>query len=186
MLWNGHNMPTTGQNKSRIGPVIRVAAGNFLEMYDFMVFGYYAAAIGRTFFPRGSEFASLMNALMTFGAGYIMRPLGGIVLGAHRRHRPAADSSRPPRPGTLGGRRSGRRLGLLVGDRHTRPEGILLRLPVRQPAGGRYARRPDRHRAQRLRQPRGHGGVGMARAAADRLRHRAVPLCSAPLAGRNG
>ena len=86
MLWNGHNMPATGQNKSRIGPVIRVAAGNFLEMYDFMVFGYYAAAIGRTFFPRGSEFASLMNALMTFGAGYIMRPLGGIVLGAYIDH----------------------------------------------------------------------------------------------------
>ncbi len=79
-------MPATGQSKSRIGPVIRVAAGNFLEMYDFMVFGYYAAAIGRTFFPRGSEFAQLMNALMTFGAGYIMRPLGGIVLGAYIDH----------------------------------------------------------------------------------------------------
>src|SRR5437764_471548 len=52
-------------------------------MYDFMVFGYYAAAIGRTFFPSGSEFASLMKALMTFGAGYLMRPLGAIVLGAY-------------------------------------------------------------------------------------------------------
>ena len=70
-------------SKSRAGSVVRVAAGNFLEMYDFMVFGYYAAAIGRTFFPRGNEFASLMNALMTFGAGYIMRPLGAIVLGAY-------------------------------------------------------------------------------------------------------
>jgi MFS family permease len=54
-----------------------------LEMYDFMVFGYYAAAIGRAFFPGGSEFASLMKALMTFGAGYLMRPLGAIVLGAY-------------------------------------------------------------------------------------------------------
>src|SRR3954462_6803618 len=68
---------------ARVKAVVRVAIGNFLEMYDFMVFGYYAAAIGRTFFPRGSEFASLMNALMTFGAGYIMRPLGGILLGAY-------------------------------------------------------------------------------------------------------
>ena len=40
--------------------VFRVATGNFLEMYDFTVFGYYAAAIGRTFFPKSSEFASLM------------------------------------------------------------------------------------------------------------------------------
>ncbi len=58
----------------------------FAEMYDFMVFGYYAAAIGRIFFPSGSEFASLMKSLMTFGAGYLMRPLGAIVLGAYIDH----------------------------------------------------------------------------------------------------
>ena len=68
---------------SKILPVVRVASGNFLEMYDFMVFGYYAAAIGRTFFPSGSEFGSLMKSLMTFGAGYLMRPLGAILLGAY-------------------------------------------------------------------------------------------------------
>ena len=71
---------------SRVWPVIRVASGNFLEMYDFMVFGYYAAAIGRAFFPSASEFASLMKSLMTFGAGYLMRPLGAIVLGAYIDH----------------------------------------------------------------------------------------------------
>ena len=42
-------------------PVVRVASGNFLEMYDFQVFGYYAAAIARTFFPSGNEFTSLMH-----------------------------------------------------------------------------------------------------------------------------
>src|SRR5437868_6516157 len=52
-------------------------------MYDFMVFGYYAAAIGRTFFPGESEFASLMKSLMTFGSGYLMRPLGALLLGAY-------------------------------------------------------------------------------------------------------
>jgi len=67
----------------RIKSVIRVATGNFLEMYDFMIFGYYAAAIGRTFFPKGSEFASLMLSLATFGAGFLMRPLGALVLGAY-------------------------------------------------------------------------------------------------------
>jgi MFS family permease len=55
-------------------------------MYDFMVFGYYAAAIGQAFFPGGSEFVSLMKSLMTFGAGYLMRPLGAIVLGAYIDH----------------------------------------------------------------------------------------------------
>ena len=52
-------------------------------MYDFMVFGYYASAIGTAFFPSGNQFLSLMLALMTFGAGFLMRPLGAIVLGAY-------------------------------------------------------------------------------------------------------
>src|SRR6478609_4437182 len=52
-------------------------------MYDFMVFGYYAPAIAKAFFPAGSEFASLMLTLMTFGAGFLMRPVGALVLGAY-------------------------------------------------------------------------------------------------------
>ena len=48
-----------------------------------MVFGYYAAAIGKTFFPKNNEFASLMLSLATFGVGFLMRPLGAIILGAY-------------------------------------------------------------------------------------------------------
>jgi MFS family permease len=72
-------------------PVVRVVSGNFLEMYDFQVFGYYAAAIGRTFFPSGNEFASLMLSLATFGAGFLMRPIGAIVLGTYIDHRGRRD-----------------------------------------------------------------------------------------------
>jgi hypothetical protein len=63
-------------------PVMRVASGNFLEAYDFQVFGYYAAAIARTFFPSENQFASLMLTFATFGAGILMRPLsrGGRLL----------------------------------------------------------------------------------------------------------
>jgi MFS family permease len=61
--------------------IVQVASGNFLEMYDFMVFGYYAKAIGAAFFPTRSAFASLMLALTTYGAGFLMRPLGAVVLG---------------------------------------------------------------------------------------------------------
>jgi MFS family permease len=71
-----------GRN-TKIWSVVRVSSGNFLEMYDFMVFGYYAAAIGQAFFPSGSAFSSLMLSLMTFGAGFLMRPLGAIILGAY-------------------------------------------------------------------------------------------------------
>src|ERR1700674_955440 len=73
----------SSDRKSKVWSVIRVASGNFLEMYDFMVFGYYAAGIGRAFFPARSEYASLMLSFMTFGTGYLMRPLGAIILGAY-------------------------------------------------------------------------------------------------------
>ena len=66
--------------------VFRVASGNFLEMYDFMVFGYFSAAIGRAYFPSNSEFASLMFSMTTFAVGFMMRPLGAIVLGAYIDH----------------------------------------------------------------------------------------------------
>jgi MFS family permease len=68
---------------SRIWSVFRVCSGNFLEMYDFMVFGFYAAAIGNAFFPTGNPFVTLMLSLMTFGAGFLMRPLGALLLGAY-------------------------------------------------------------------------------------------------------
>src|SRR5579863_6164383 len=74
-------LPTHPQRN--LSAVVRVASGNFLELYDFQVFGYYASAIARTFFPSGSEFASLMLSLATFGAGFLMRPLGAIVLGTY-------------------------------------------------------------------------------------------------------
>jgi len=77
---------TSAERKQQIWSVIRVSSGNFLEMYDFFVFGYYASAIGKAFFPTGSEFAQLMLAFMTFGAGFLMRPLGGIFLGAYIDH----------------------------------------------------------------------------------------------------
>lgn len=64
------------------GDVFRIASGNFLEMYDFMVFGYFAAAIGQAYFPAGDAASGLLKSLATFGAGFLMRPLGALVLGA--------------------------------------------------------------------------------------------------------
>jgi len=71
------------ERREQIRAVFRVSSGNFLEMYDFMVFGYYAPLIGQTFFPATGAFTSLMLSLMTFGAGFLMRPLGAVVLGAY-------------------------------------------------------------------------------------------------------
>ncbi len=77
---------TSAPAQSKIMSVVRVAAGNALEMYDFQVFGYYAPAIAVAFFPSGSAFAGLMLSLMTFGAGFLMRPLGAVLLGSYIDH----------------------------------------------------------------------------------------------------
>ncbi len=70
-------------DSSKLVTVLRVTSGNFLEMFDFFLFGFYASYIAKAFFPAGNEFASLMLTFMTFGAGFLMRPLGAIVLGAY-------------------------------------------------------------------------------------------------------
>ena len=63
--------------------VIMVTSGNFIEMFDFFLFGLYASRIAATFFPAKDELASLLSAFVAFGAGFLMRPLGAIVLGAY-------------------------------------------------------------------------------------------------------
>lgn len=57
--------------------------GNALEFYDFITYAFFALQIGRTFFPSQSAYASLMLSLATFGAGFVTRPLGGLVIGAY-------------------------------------------------------------------------------------------------------
>jgi MHS family citrate/tricarballylate:H+ symporter-like MFS transporter len=57
------------ERKHLIWSVVRVSSGNFKEVYDFFVFGYYASAIGKAFFPTGSEFAQLM-----MGATRLLKP----------------------------------------------------------------------------------------------------------------
>ena len=55
--------------------------GNVLEWYDFSIYGYFAAAIGRSFFPSDEPTTQVLAAFGVFAAGYLMRPLGGILVG---------------------------------------------------------------------------------------------------------
>ncbi|MBY4868247.1 MFS transporter [Burkholderia sp. Bp9017] len=68
---------------TRAAAVLRVTSGNFIEQFDFFLFGFYATSISKIFFPSTSEFASLMLTFAVFGAGFLMRPLGAIFLGAY-------------------------------------------------------------------------------------------------------
>jgi MFS transporter, MHS family, proline/betaine transporter len=66
---------------SERGTVVAGAIGNVLEWYDFAIYGFFAATIGRQFFPGSSEVDSLIAAFGVFAAGYLMRPIGGLVFG---------------------------------------------------------------------------------------------------------
>lgn len=69
--------------------VTAAVIGNALEFYDFTTYAFFSVAIGQAFFPTGaggfmhSEFGSLMASLGTFGAGFILRPVGGVVIGGY-------------------------------------------------------------------------------------------------------
>jgi MFS family permease len=58
-----------------------VVAGNALEFYDFLIFGFFAVQIGATFFPAKDATGSLLLTLATFGVGFLTRPLGGALIG---------------------------------------------------------------------------------------------------------
>jgi MFS transporter, MHS family, citrate/tricarballylate:H+ symporter len=71
------------QIKSRLGAILRATSGNFLEQFDFFLFGFYATAIAKAFFPSDDEAAALLNTFGVFWLGALMRPIGAIVLGAY-------------------------------------------------------------------------------------------------------
>jgi MHS family proline/betaine transporter-like MFS transporter len=81
---------TVRTNTSRL--MAAGAIGNLLEWYDFAVYGYFAAAIGRAFFPEQDKVAQVLAAFGVFAVGFMMRPIGGAIFGhvGDRIGRPAA------------------------------------------------------------------------------------------------
>ncbi len=63
--------------------ILAAVIGNALEWYDFVVYGFLTVIISRLFFPSDSEYASLLMAMATFGVGFFMRPVGGILIGMY-------------------------------------------------------------------------------------------------------
>lgn len=63
--------------------VAAVTIGNALEFYDFLTYAFFSIQIGHAFFPTQSAYGSLMLSLATFGAGFVTRPIGALVIGAY-------------------------------------------------------------------------------------------------------
>jgi len=66
-----------------LGKIVAVGMGNALEFYDFLTFSFFSTQIGHCFFPNATGKHGLLYALATFGVGFAMRPLGGILIGRY-------------------------------------------------------------------------------------------------------
>src|SRR6201996_5983501 len=71
----------TGELKAIRWAILSCSLGQLFEVFDFLIFGLFAAQIGRAFFPNTDPIISLLSSLATFGAGFLMRPLGALVMG---------------------------------------------------------------------------------------------------------
>lgn len=66
--------------------IVAIAVGNALEWYDFAIYGYVAVTIAKLFFPPETGWMPLLATFGLFAVAYIVRPVGGIVLGHYADH----------------------------------------------------------------------------------------------------
>src|SRR5260370_19517196 len=71
------------QPKLKRRHVAAATIGNALEFYDFLTYAFFSIQIGHAFFPAQNAYGSLMLSLATFGAGFVTRPIGALVIGAY-------------------------------------------------------------------------------------------------------
>ena len=75
-------MSTAAPAPSKLRVAVAVAIGNFMEWFDFAVYGFFAVIIGQLFFPADTDpFVAILSSLAVFAVGFFMRPLGGFILG---------------------------------------------------------------------------------------------------------
>ena len=119
LIHRSDDQPMTSQPTQRNTSRVLLAGliGNVMEWYDFAVYGYFATVIGREFFPSSDPAASLIGAFGAFAAGFLVRPLGGIVFG---------------RIGDLAGRKRALQLSVMV---MAVPTVLMGLLPTHQQIG---------------------------------------------------
>ncbi|TMJ53694.1 MAG: MFS transporter [Alphaproteobacteria bacterium] len=76
-------LPESSREKSFTRLVVAVSIGNALEWYDISSYGYFAVYVSRAFFPNSDPTISLLLTFGTFGLAFLIRPIGGVVLGAY-------------------------------------------------------------------------------------------------------
>ncbi|SEJ45186.1 MFS transporter [Paraburkholderia diazotrophica] len=79
-------MSTLALQKAGLSKTQVIAAttlGTALEFYDFTIYSFFAIQIGQLFFPSASPVNQFLLSIGVFGVGFVVRPLGGIVIGAY-------------------------------------------------------------------------------------------------------
>src|ERR1700720_2135157 len=76
-------LPEVSREKSFTRLVVAVSIGNALEWYDISAYGYFAVYVSRAFFPNSDQAISLLLTFGAFGLAFLIRPIGGVVLGAY-------------------------------------------------------------------------------------------------------
>ena len=61
--------------------IMACSIGQVFEIFDFVIYAYFASAIGKAFFPSGDPATELLSSLLTYGVGFLARPLGALVIG---------------------------------------------------------------------------------------------------------
>lgn len=74
--------PLNAVNKSKTKLIIAASVGNFLEIFDFIVYSFFSGIIGHVFFNSDDQLTSLLISVSVFGVGFVMRPVGSIVIGS--------------------------------------------------------------------------------------------------------
>jgi len=67
----------------RVRAIVACSLGHFFELFDFVMYGFFAVIIGKLFFPASDPMTSLLSSFATYGVGFLMRPVGAIVIGAY-------------------------------------------------------------------------------------------------------
>ena len=77
------SMEFTVSAAERRRAVIAATIGNFVEWYDFIIYGLFATTIATLYFPSEDRFASLLATFAIFGVSFVVRPLGALIIGSY-------------------------------------------------------------------------------------------------------
>ncbi|MBR0825152.1 hypothetical protein JQ596_06365 [Bradyrhizobium manausense] len=81
MTRDGATVPGSLTRRLQLKAISGAVAGNLIDFLDFAIFGLLAKVISTTFFPPGNPTVALLQTMMIYASSFLIRPLGGIVMG---------------------------------------------------------------------------------------------------------